>query len=49
MALSKRREKDQAMAAQMKRDGVRRASARCPICGRLVALAQLTQHVGLHR
>lgn len=37
MATSGRREKDQNMAAAMKRDGVERQSGRCPTCYGMVA------------
>ena len=45
---AKNREKDQAMAARLKADGVKRESARCPICNKVVSLAQLQVHVAHH-
>lgn len=43
-----KRAKDQAMAAAMKKDGVERKVGRCPICGGVVALNRLADHVSFH-
>jgi uncharacterized protein with PIN domain len=45
---AKNREKDQAMAARMKQDGVKRDVARCPICNKVVSLNQYPVHVAHH-
>jgi hypothetical protein len=45
---SKSREKDQAMAARLKADGVKRDSARCPICSKVLALNALPVHIAYH-
>ena len=36
------------MAARLKKDGVKRESARCPICQKVVALNQLQVHIAYH-
>lgn len=48
MANAKSREKDQAMAARMKAEGVKRTVARCPICSKLVAVNSLATHLAYH-
>lgn len=45
---AKNREKDQAMAARLKADGVKRESARCPVCNKVVALTHLQNHIAFH-
>jgi uncharacterized protein with PIN domain len=45
---SKNREKDQAMAARLKKDGVKRDSARCPICNKVMNLKDFANHIGHH-
>lgn len=45
---SKNREKDQAMAARLKKDNVKRDSGRCPICSKVVSLGQLQTHIAHH-
>ena len=45
MAGVKTREKDMAMAARMKREGVVRKSARCPICNSLKPLKYFYNHI----
>ena len=42
---SKRSLKDAAMAAQLKKEGVERTVAACPICHRVVSLTRLPVHV----
>lgn len=50
--LTNRRAKDQEMASRMKKEGVRRSSARCPICHSLIAMNSLYFHIcsckGIH-
>jgi hypothetical protein len=45
---AKNREKDQAMAARLKAEGVKREVARCPICNKVVSLVHLYTHVAYH-
>lgn len=45
---AKHREKDQEMAARLKKAGDKRESARCPICQKVVALNQLQAHISFH-
>ena len=45
---AKNREKDQAMAARLKAEGVTRDVARCPICYGVVALRNLYNHIAFH-
>ena len=45
MAGVKQREKDKAMAARMKREGVVRKFARCPICYSLKPLKSFYNHI----
>lgn len=40
-----RSQKDKEMAAYMKRMGVKRTTARCPICHKLVNLGSLSNHI----
>ncbi len=40
-----RNNRDKEMASRLKREGVRRTSARCAICHHLVALARLPEHL----
>lgn len=42
MGLGERKQKDSAMAADLKRRGVKRTQGRCPICNGLVALPMNT-------
>lgn len=42
---SSTRNKNMAMAARMKAEGVRRNVARCPICYRIVSLSGLYHHI----
>ncbi len=41
--------KDKAMAARMKREGVVRKIARCPICNKTVNLKGLYTHIVTHK
>lgn len=38
--------KNQAMAAEMKRLGIERKVARCPVCNKVVGLNTIAQHIG---
>ena len=48
MAAAKNREKNQEMAARLKKAGDKRDVGRCPICSKVVALAQLQVHIAHH-
>ena len=48
MAGKARSEKDKAMAARLKREGVKRTKARCPICNKMVSLKALYNHIATH-
>ena len=41
--------KDKAMATRMKKDGVVRKVARCPICNKVVGLKGLYSHIVTHK
>ncbi len=43
--LANRKAKDSAMASMMKRLGIERTSANCPLCHQLIALRQLYSHI----
>ena len=45
---TRRRGKDQAMAAALKAEGIERTSCRCPICNGIVALTRLYNHIAVH-
>lgn len=47
-ASSQRREKDQAMAARLKADGVKREVLRCPICSEIVSIERAYAHIAYH-
>jgi hypothetical protein len=46
---ARRRGKDQAMAAELKKNGVERTSAKCPICYSTVSLKSLYGHLSVHK
>lgn len=46
---SKHTQKDQEMAARLKKENVRRISGRCPICNDIINLNSLYSHVAFHR
>lgn len=43
--LANRKAKDAAMASMMKRLGIERTSANCPLCHQLISLRQLYGHI----
>ncbi len=45
---SRKRAKDQEMAARMKADGVHRESARCPVCNGIISLRSIYNHISFH-
>lgn len=45
----RRRQKDQAMAAELKLKGVNRVSGRCPICNQIISLNHFYNHVATHK
>lgn len=47
MSLADRRNKDQAMAARLKSQGVERREARCPLCHSIVSLERLPSHLNV--
>lgn len=40
------RERNSAMAARMKAEGVKRSTMKCPVCHQLVGIASLYSHLG---
>ena len=46
---TRRIQKDKEMAAELKRRGIRRVDATCPICMKTISLAQLYKHIALHK
>jgi hypothetical protein len=42
---ARQRERDQNRAMYMKKHGIRRALARCPICNNVVSINKLYQHI----
>jgi len=48
MGQSARNNRDKEMAAHMKKLGIRRKWARCPICHKTVSLNKLYIHIVLH-
>jgi len=45
MAGESQRNKDKAMAARLKKEGVKRTRARCPVCNRVVNVKGIYQHI----
>lgn len=43
------KQKNQAMAARMKEQGITRTQGRCPICNRMVSLGALPHHIVICR
>ena len=41
--------KDKAIAARMKREGVVRKVARCPVCNKMVNVKGIYTHIATHR
>ena len=48
-AKDNKKAKDQAMAAMMKKLGVKRTHLRCPICNALVSVDNAYGHIGYHK
>lgn len=48
-AAGRRRTADQAMAARLKADEVKRVHARCPVCNNLISLPHLYNHIAFHK
>ena len=48
MAANASNNKDKEMASHLKKRGVKRTGARCPICNKIVALNNLYKHIVLH-
>lgn len=46
---AKHSQKDQEMAAELKRRGVVRTTMRCPICSTMIALATAYGHIAFHK
>jgi len=44
-----RRAKDAAMAARLKKEGVKRTLMRCPICSKMIAVAGAYVHIAFHQ
>ena len=44
-----RSQKDKEMAAYLKKHGIRRSSARCPICNKIISLNRLQGHIAVHK
>ena len=44
-----RRNKDTAMAARMKKLGIKRTSQKCPICYQTVSLSTYGIHIAVHK
>lgn len=49
MSLANQKAKDAAMAARMKKLGIERRSANCPICQREVSLSGMNNHITVCR
>ena len=49
MANSAKNNKDKEMAAMLKKLGVERTQARCPICSVVVSIKGLQKHIVLHK
>jgi recombinational DNA repair protein (RecF pathway) len=47
-AKDNKKAKDQAMAAMMKRLGIKRTVLRCPICNKEIAISAAYVHIGFH-
>lgn len=43
---ARQRERNSSMAAAMKAQGVKRSTARCPLCHKLIGIATLYSHLG---
>lgn len=43
---ARQREKNSAMAAMMKAQGIKRTTTRCPVCHKLIGIDGLYHHVG---
>lgn len=48
MTKTQRREKNQEIAARMKRDGIERTTGRCPICNKLYSADMLGRGYAAH-
>jgi len=43
-----RSNKDKAMAAELKKQGITRTTQRCPICNKTISLNQFYKHIRVH-
>ncbi len=48
MATKANAQKDREMASRLKKEGVKREVARCPICSQVVALSKFPVHLAHH-
>ena len=47
--MAKNTQKDSAMAADLKKRGVRRTTMRCPICHAEISIAHAYGHISFHK